>query len=286
MGPVTTTGDRLPISDRLRARLADPDSRIVVLTGAGISVAANLPTYRGEGGLYPTGTLIPMTASLARSREVHRLWNQIGHISDITSPAAGKDRIAPTRAHRALAAAEAAGRHLKVITQNIDGLHAAAGSTVVELHGNIGRATCLNPKCRITRPAPIGHRPDGPAEVARCTDHTDADGYTHTGCGARLRPDVVLFEELLDRGNIHAATTAAHNADVILAVGTSLQVYPAAGWVLAALGSGALGAWLELDPTAMLAEVDPADRAGFAQLEPVPGDCQETLPALLGLTGI
>lgn len=251
----------------LARRLRDPQATVFVLSGAGISAAANIPTYRGAGGMYPAGTLIPLHGRDATSRTVHTLWQRIHPIG------AAVNAAEPTPAHRALAALAAEGRTVTVATQNIDGLHTKAGSATLELHGSLARARCLNPKCRATWPTPHlepGSAPETAADVARCPDD-----------GARLRPDVVLFDESLDRNTYNSAAKAAAVCDVVLAIGTSLQVHPAVDLVISALAAGAVGAWVDTDPACMLAEVDPLDRPALSQLIPLAGDAQQIVPALV-----
>ncbi|QOT19488.1 Sir2 family NAD-dependent protein deacetylase [Paenarthrobacter sp. YJN-5] len=251
-----------PTLDDVRERLQRPDARVLVLTGAGVSVAAGLPTYRGNGGLYKDGGVIPLTASDATSRSIHKVWQHVG----------GLRAGGPTPLHRALAALGDTARTVTVATQNIDGLHAFAGSTELALHGTIARARCLNPKYEHATEVRLETMPQSPEDVPRCQE-----------CNARLRPDVVLFGERLSMAVWSRAWRASEEADVVLAVGTSLQVHPAADLVLEPVSRGIPGAWLDLDPARMLPDVDVTVRDAASRLVQVPGDCQVTLPALLGL---
>lgn len=233
-------------------------NRILVVTGAGISRAAGLPTYRGTGGLYPSGA-IPLRAHDARSKNLPDLWQRLMPLID------GVRQAAPTPAHLTLAGC----RGVTVVTQNVDGLHEAAGTTnVVAIHGSLAHARCLHPGAN--------HRYDVPAQdafvaavdVPRCPVDN-----------SRLRPDIVLFEERLDMALLQTAQRAARDADTVLVVGSSLQVHPTAGLVTTALNAGASGVWFDVDPETALNHVAPDDYASFRRLEPVAGDVQKTLPA-------
>jgi NAD-dependent deacetylase len=218
--------------------------RICALTGAGISVAAGLGTFRGPDGLW---TLAPEVERAMHAHllpdNVDALWAVWGGMRDIA------DRNGPTKAHQALAAAGAA-----VITQNVDGLHQAAGSPdVVELHGSAGRAACLDPFCGWT----------GSAAVAR-----EYEPPSCPVCGGPARPAVVLFGENLDRGALLAAQGLAVNCDLFLAIGTSGRVAPASWLAPAARSAGAMCVNVDLHPDG---ELDPAFHAR------VVGDAQDVL---------
>jgi NAD-dependent protein deacetylase/lipoamidase len=220
-------------------------TRICALTGAGISVAAGLGTFRGPDGLW---TLSP---EVERAMHAHLLPGNVDALWDVwggmwvTAAAAG-----PTLAHRALAAVGAS-----VITQNVDGLHQAAGSVgVVELHGSAGRARCLDDDfCGWTGPAQEARRAE-PPQCARCTEPA--------------RPAVVLFGEMLDPEALGAARRLALGCDLFLAVGTSGRVAPASWLAPAARAAGALCVNIDLYPDG---PVDPAFHAR------VVGDAQDVL---------
>jgi NAD-dependent deacetylase len=203
--------------------LADAE-RITVLTGAGMSTASGIPDFRGPQGVW---TLDP---------EAERVSTLSYYLTDPAVRKAAWQRrtwspvfsAEPNDAHRALADLERTGRLRAIITSNTDGLHQLAGSTtVIELHGNARRWRCES--CRRT----------GPMEemLARVTaGEADPDCST---CGGIVRATTILFEENLDPEVIGAAVAAASDCDVLLTVGTSLEVYPAAGLLPLALRSGA-----------------------------------------------
>jgi NAD-dependent deacetylase len=208
---------------------------IVVLTGAGISKSAGLPTYRGPGGLWndPRAVELNHVSALASRRvEVCAMfWKLYRAI----------DTVQPTAAHRALAELEARA-NVAIITQNVDGLHQAAGSTsVCEYHGSLARWRCE--RCGTERV-----RPDEPA----C-------------CGEPMRPGVVLFGEEIPAAADHAAKRALRNCELFVAIGTSGTVYPAAGFVRAASYAGAHTVLLNL-------EVDDEAREAYAEVHTGPAD--------------
>ncbi len=180
---------------------------IVVLTGAGISHSAGLPTYRGPGGLWTDPKLAALTDArslLDRRTEVTDLfWTFREAIAS----------VAPTPAHRALAAFEAAlpaGAHFTIITQNIDGLHQAAGSQqVCEYHGSLVRWRC---------------------EVCG-TESSPPSGAAPEHCGARMRPCVVMFGEMISVDAERTAKHALRDCDLFVAIGTSGMVAPASSFV-------------------------------------------------------
>lgn len=200
----------------------------IAVTGAGVSVESGIPDFRSADGLwrrYPPEEYATLDAFLANPDKVWRLFHELG---------ASFGAVAPNPAHDALARLEAAGRMQAVITQNIDNLHRAAGSReVVEYHGNAARVSCLD--CGFSRPM---RRPETGPGAPRCD------------CGAALKPDIVLFGELIPAGAMLRAEAWAARADVVLVVGTSAQVYPAAALPEAAKARGALVIECNVAPTA------------------------------------
>jgi len=182
----------------------------VALTGAGVSTESGLPDFRSSGGLWAgvdPMRVASLTAFRRRPEEFYAFYQK---------RLALLRRAQPNPAHHALAALERTGRLQAVITQNVDGLHHAAGSQrVLEIHGSLRRAAC--PAC------------------GRRTDITALEAALAAGvlprcdvCGSPLKPDVVLFEELLPLDVFTEAERLCTEADVLLVVGSSLQVTPAA----------------------------------------------------------
>ena len=195
---------------RLREMIKESDN-VVFFGGAGVSTESGIPDFRSVDGLYHQEWKFPPETILSRSffdrnpEEYFRF-----HRAKLVV-----DGVKPNRAHLRLAELEAEGKLKAVITQNIDGLHQAAGSkNVLELHGSILRAYCS--RCRRPFPADIINKGEG---VPRC------------GCGGVIRPDIVLYEEPLDEDVMDRAIRYIRNADVLIIGGTSLNVYPAAGLI-------------------------------------------------------
>ncbi|HZI17189.1 MAG TPA: NAD-dependent deacylase [Pyrinomonadaceae bacterium] len=209
-------GPHIPagLSERLRSA-----RRVFVLTGAGVSAESGVPTFRGGGGA-ATWKGMPFevisSAEMVR-RDLPAVWEWF----DYRRTALAHCR--PNPAHETLARWQESFEELTLVTQNIDGLHAAAGSReVLELHGNVWVARCL--ACDARRDI----RELGDERPPACP-----------GCGGRMRPDVVLFGEMLPPGVYERAAARASRADICLVVGTSAVVYPAANLPLIARRAGA-----------------------------------------------
>jgi NAD-dependent deacetylase len=200
------------VHDRL-AELIRSAGSVVALTGAGISVPSGIPDFRSPGtGLWANVDPMEVAHISVWRRDPARFWGFYGQRF------AALEGKRPNGAHRALAALEAAGRLDTVITQNIDGLHAAAGSRdVIEVHGSIATASCLS----------CGRR--YPLVETRARLEADPQGVPRCDCGQPLKPDVVLFGELLDEAAMTRACDLASGADLMLCIGSSLEVYPVAG---------------------------------------------------------
>lgn len=184
---------------------------IVFFGGAGVSTESGIPDFRSVDGLYnqkwkyPPETILSRTFFARDPEEYYRFHREKLVV----------DGVKPNRAHLRLAELEADGKLKAVITQNIDGLHQAAGSrNVLELHGSILRAYCSH--CRKKYDADVINKGTG---VPRC------------GCGGVIRPDIVLYEEPLDDKIMYSAIDYIRKADVLIIGGTSLNVYPAAGLI-------------------------------------------------------
>ena len=190
--------------------IIDDSERIVFFGGAGVSTESGIPDFRSVDGLYnqkyryPPETIISHTFFRQNTREFYEFY---------------KDRMLfrdaqPNAAHKKLAELEEAGKLIGVVTQNIDGLHQAAGSKrVFELHGSVLRNYCMN-----------------------CGKFFDLDYVVNSEgipecdvCGSTVKPDVVLYEEGHDNATVEGAVNAIANADTMIVAGTSLVVYPAAG---------------------------------------------------------
>ena len=189
----------------------DESDNVVFFGGAGVSTESGIPDFRSVDGLYNQKWKYPPEEILSASffardpAEYYRFHREKLVI----------EGVKPNRAHLRLAELEREGKLRAVITQNIDGLHQAAGSkNVLELHGSILRAYCS--RCRRPYPADVINHGEG---VPRCS------------CGGVIRPDIVLYEEPLDQDVMSSALHYIRNAEVLIIGGTSLNVYPAAGLI-------------------------------------------------------
>lgn len=192
--------------------LVDSSDNIVFFGGAGVSTESGIPDFRSTGGLYhqewkyPPEVILSHTFYESNPEEFFRFYR-----AKLLAPDAK-----PNAAHKKLAEWEAEGRLKAVITQNIDGLHQAAGSkTVYELHGSTLRNYCV--KCGAFYDVDFIANSTG---VPRCPK-----------CGGIIKPDVVLYEEGLDEQVLSGAVSAIRRADTLIIGGTSLVVYPAAGLI-------------------------------------------------------
>ena len=195
---------------KLKSWIEESDN-VVFFGGAGVSTESGIPDFRSVDGLYnqkwkyPPETILSRTFFERYPEEYYRFHREKLVI----------DGVKPNRAHLRLAELEREGKLKAVITQNIDGLHQAAGSReVLELHGSILRAYCA--RCRKVYPESIINHGEG---VPRC------------GCGGVIRPDIVLYEEQLDQDILYKSVDYIRKADVLIIGGTSLNVYPAAGLI-------------------------------------------------------
>lgn len=221
--------------------------RLLVITGAGCSTAAGIPDYRDENGAWkqrePMRYQVFTGDPVARKRYWARSmlgWRTMAHAQ-------------PTAAHHALAQLERAGRIHLLVTQNVDGLHQAAGSAnVVDLHGRIDTVCCLGCGVRTPRRALqdqlMARNPDWLALDARSLADGDADLEGRefaafdvpdcSACGGLLKPDVVFFGESVPRERVAAVREALARADAVLVVGSSLMVYSGYRFVEEAVAVG------------------------------------------------
>lgn len=230
---------------------------ITVLTGAGVSVASGLNTYRGPGGLWERADIARIAHASNLPGTLPDLWKLYRARREIALAAA------PNAGHIALASfAEkwAGQKTLTVLTQNVDGLHQKAGSqNVVELHGSAFRTRCMNPACS-SQPFADTSLPDAPPICPVCGDF--------------LRPNVVLFGETLNETVLSRAQTALSSCDLFLSVGTSGVVWPAARFVEIAEAGGA---------TTLYVNVAPLEHPQTAFSGSVIGPSEKVLPFLLGV---
>jgi len=221
--------------------------RIVAFTGAGVSAESGIPTYRGDGGMwkeYDPNKYADYGYFIKDPTYYWSFFKDVRYRTLVES--------SPNEAHKAIARLEELGKLDTVITQNIDGLHQAAGNTrVIELHGNTRIIGCL--ECY--------------SEYDYATVHEQVQTEmppTCRACGGMLKPRVVFFGEALPRGAMEQAADAATSADLMLVVGSSLAVFPAASLPLLAKRAGAALIIVNVGETAMdeLADVFIDAKAG------------------------
>lgn len=192
-------------------RIIDESNNIVFFGGAGVSTESGIPDFRSVDGLYNQKYKYPPETILSHSFFMTRPGDFFDFYRDKMICLDAK----PNRAHKALAALEKSGKLRAVITQNIDGLHQAAGSKrVYELHGSVHRNYCV--RCR---------------KFYGIEAVTESEGIPKCTCGGIIKPDVVLYEEGLDDSTVENSVKAIAEADVLIVGGTSLNVYPAAGFL-------------------------------------------------------
>jgi NAD-dependent deacetylase len=215
----------------LATLIREADS-VVALTGAGISVPSGIPDFRTPGkGLWETVDPMEVAHIDAFHRDTKRFWSFYRpRFSDL-------DHKLPNRAHEALAELEARGQLEAVVTQNIDRLHSKAGSErVIEVHGSIASSSCTT--CRTSYP------------LENVGELFDTDGVaTCACCMGKVKPDVVLFGELLPEPAITEAQALCAGADLLLCIGSSLEVHPVAGLPELTLGAGGRLAIVTQGPT-------------------------------------
>jgi len=214
------------ISNELRERFARA-KRVLVLTGAGVSAESGVPTFRG-GGHTAVWKGLPfdvISSAEMLERNLPAVWEWFDYRRDFLNS------ILPNAAHYEIARWPEHFPEFTLVTQNVDGLHQKAGSRdVIELHGNIWRARCV--ACRLTHDMSKGPRPEACLE-----------------CGDSLRPDVVLFGEMLPPGAFEFASQRAARCEFCVVVGTSGLVYPAAGLPEIARAAGAYVCEVNPEPT-------------------------------------
>ena len=214
------------------AELLAGAQRAVALTGAGISAESGIPTFRGEGGLWRTYDPVKVASIDAFMADPRAYWE----VARERGPAVLAAE--PNAGHYALAGLERAGHLIAVVTQNTDGLHQDAGSErVIELHGSGRTVECLD--CGTREPR---------ADVQRRLDFQMPPRCRVCG-GAFLKPTVVLFGEPMPPNAMVEANSLAEQADVMLVVGSSLAVHPAAEIPLLALRAGAALLIVNAEPT-------------------------------------
>ena len=242
------------------AELIREAQSVVALTGAGISVPSGIPDFRSPGtGLWEKVNPMEVAHIDAFQRDPERFWSFYGQRFQTL------EQKRPNPAHLALAELEQAGMLDAVITQNIDQLHARAGSReLIEVHGTIAHSSCLTcGQCY-------------PLDDVRARQASDGAGVPRCDCGQPLKPDVVLFGEYLPVAALARAEELARSAELMLCIGSSLEVYPVAQLPALTLAGGGELAIVTQGPT-------PFDSRATVRMS---GDVVEDLEAVLAALGL
>jgi len=254
-------------------RIVDSSRRIVVLSGAGISTESGIPDFRGPNGLWtrnPEAEKLSTLDYYMSDPEVRRrAWR-----NRLESPTWAAE---PNAGHRSLVELEKRGTLELIATQNIDGLHQAAGSDpdlVVELHGTMREVKCMTCGKRSPMDGALDRVRAGEDDL-HCLEPDVQGGSGSAVCGGILKSATISFGESLVADDLRRAETAAASCDLLLAVGSSLSVYPAAGMVPIAYRAGANVVIVNAEPTEY-------DSIASAVLR---GTIGEVLPRALGVSG-
>lgn len=248
MGPAAIHPGRQILSIHAIAGHLSAARHVFVLTGAGVSAESGVPTFRdAQSGLWERYDPLQLATPEAFAADPAFVWQWYRYRRELVS------RVAPNPAHQALASLEGLVPRLTLVTQNVDGLHARAGSrAVLEFHGNLFENRCFTENVVV--------EVDDRGDLPLCPN-----------CGAPVRPGVVWFGENIPGPVIDTAFAAASDCDVMLSVGTSAKVYPAAGLIETARDAGAVVAEINPDPTGLAASLNYA----------IAAPAGETLPQLL-----
>jgi NAD-dependent deacetylase len=220
--------------------------RVLALTGAGVSAESGVPTFRGQDGLWRQFRAEELATPQAFARDPKLVWEWYAWRREIIAP------LRPNAAHVALARLEGSVPGFLLATQNVDALHSAAGSRrLVELHGSLWRLRCVGcGQAAEDRRVPLPELPP------RC------------GCAAILRPDVTWFGEMLPPRAVEEAVAAARSAEVVLVIGTSSIVYPAAALPEMARAAGGFVIEVNTEPTPLTVSAHVSLRGPAAELVP------------------
>jgi NAD-dependent deacetylase len=240
--------------ERVRGWIADA-ARVVVLTGAGISTDSGIPDFRGPSGVWtkdPSAEKLATLQHYVSEPEVRRrAWQQ--RLRFLATP------LQPNTGHRALLELERRGKLHTLITQNIDGLHQKAGTAperVVEIHGTVHEVVCLSCAERAPMERALARVRAGEADPA-CRS-----------CGGILKSATISFGQSLSQGDLARSERSARDCDLLLAVGSTLAVYPIAGVVPVAKRAGARIVIVNGEPTAMDDLADAVLRGPIGQILP------------------
>jgi NAD-dependent deacetylase len=225
---------------RLRAMIGAAEA-IIPFTGAGLSTESGIPDFRSPGGLWSQNKPIPFDEYIASPTARQEAWRRRFQMEAVFAPAQ------PGRGHRALARLVRDGRAPAIITQNIDDLHQRSGvphDKVIEIHGNTTYAICLN----------CGRRHE--LTAIRAAFETSGEPPACDDCGGILKTATISFGQAMPANAMRRAVALAREADLFIAIGSSLVVYPAAGLPAVARESGAKLVIINREPTSFDAAAD------------------------------
>jgi len=221
--------------ERAAELILEANGRTTGLTGAGISVASGIPAFRGSQGLWDKYDPFEYAEISSFKRQPGKVWEMLGEMLEVV------EKAHPNKAHKSLAKLEEKGLLRSLITQNVDGLHQAAGNRkVIEFHGTIRDLCCLDCDWRW----PEFKFSATKSRPPRCQK-----------CGAILKPDVVFFGEEIPRLALLEASSVAEKAKVMLVVGTSANVHPAAEMPILTKKAGGRVIEINLEPTSLSGSV-------------------------------
>jgi len=244
----------LELSESIRGRVRSAE-RVVVFSGAGVSRESGLDTFRGAGGLWERMRPEELATPEAFQADPEKVWQWYAWRYRRVAEAS------PNPAHQAIVRLEAIFPFIRLVTQNVDGLHRRAGSRhLLELHGSLAHAFCN--RC--------GHPRDMGEAVAESPDAPPV-----CSCGGKLRPGVVWFGEALPEETLAEACEAAESCDLFLSVGTSATVYPAAGLIELAHRAGACLIEINPEPTPFSALMDLRLAAPAGEMLPALAEAME-----------
>lgn len=217
---------KLEISEKLQSRLV-PETKVVVLTGAGISAESGVPTFRGKEGLWKKFRPEELATFEAFMANPKLVWEWYQYRRKLL------EQVKPNLGHKALVDFQKFFSGFTLITQNVDGLHQKAGSfDIVELHGNIKRNRCIS--C---------------GKIFESLKNLKEKNPPVCDCGGRIRPDVVWFGEMLPQDALQKAFFVSSNCELFFSIGTSAVVHPAASLPIMAKRGGAYLIEVNIEPT-------------------------------------
>lgn len=238
--------------ERVAEIMLEADGRVAGLTGAGISVASGIPAFRGSQGLWDKYDPFEFAEISNFKRQPEKIWEMLGEMLGVV------EKAHPNKAHKCLAMFEEKGLLQTLITQNVDGLHQAAGSRkVIEFHGTTRDLCCLSCDWRWLD-FKLSVTPNLPPRCRKCD--------------TILKPDVVFFGEQIPKSALLEATAAAEKAKVMLVIGTSANVYPAAEMPILTKRAGGRVIEINLEPT---------DLSGPVADLTILGPAEEVLPEII-----